>query len=234
MEKTTFQELRERSEESETALRDFIDRSDFNLRKIIEDSLEVEKKCNLYSIEEIDEKSRQKPGERTRERLLEKRIVEERKKLLCDNEKIIRAQYPTKRETRPPHIDILAFDKNKKNIIIAELKEVSLDEKSHEGLSKVVIQCLSYWVFVKKNIMKFKSVLKEYKVNYDLDENSDPSIYIIAPEKYFTECIRKNKKNKDYDRACSRLIKKFHTITGVKVKLVSVDRESLEMRNFEP
>ena len=189
--------------------------NNLNFKKLINQS----RNFLLYSFESLkgNRKEVSKNTNQT-ERLLEQRLCKEQKMFLNKNEPILICQYPTQRGGRS-NIDLLGYNKEKKNLVIGELKL----KKNTDPLPKVIMQCMDYWCFVKERIKDFKKLLND-ELDLELNEEKNPEIYIIAPKGYFQT---RRKKNGEFQIAKNTVIGLEQE--GIKIKIVYLNEKCLEM-----
>jgi hypothetical protein len=165
----------------------------------------------------IDELRRRAPDEQTLQWLFLLRGY-----LRFRHEAIIERELPVSpaKVDREGWVDLLAFDLDRRQPILVELKRA----KASDSLTGVLLEVLSHWAFHMRYLRQFQQQVAQADV-VGSPVMLAPTVVIAAPESYFVETLRRSGDPRRHNeiRVAAQLMRCMLEMWGVGVRLLAIE-----------
>jgi hypothetical protein len=165
----------------------------------------------------LDELLQRRPDEQTLQWLFLLRGY-----LQFTHEPIIERELPVSpaQVEREGWVDLLAFDVDRRQPILVELKRAD----ANDSLTGVLLEVLSHWAFHIRYQHQFRQQIAEAEVVRSA-EMLAPSVAIAAPHSYFAETLRRSNDPRRHNEihVAARLIRCMLETWGLQVRLLAIE-----------
>jgi hypothetical protein len=138
------------------------------------------------------------------------------------HEAIIERELPvsSSKDDREGSVDLLAFDLDRRQPMLVELKPA----RASDSLTGVLLEVLSHWAFHMRYLPQFQQQVAQAEVVRSPVMQA-PTVAIAAPESYFVETLRRSGDPGRHNeiRVAAQLIRCMLEIWGVQVRLLAIE-----------
>ena len=124
------------------------------------------------------------------------------------------------KDDREGSVDLLAFDLDRRQPMLVELKPA----RASDSLTGVLLEVLSHWAFHMRYLPQFQQQVAQAEVVRSPVMQA-PTVAIAAPESYFVETLRRSGDPGRHNeiRVAAQLIRCMLEIWGVQVRLLAIE-----------